>query len=86
MQENFLHFLSKEYCMLSINGNHIGTIDNINTFELDIITNTKNIFVSYSPIINASNYIPYTFNLETNNYPHTDSNYIRIIPGDTLGN
>ena len=80
MKENFLHFLSKENCILSINGKHIGIIDNINTFELDIITNTKNIFVSYSPIINASNYIPYTFNLETNNYPHTDSNYIRIIP------
>lgn len=80
MKENFLHFLSNENCLLYINGKVVGLIDNQNNFEIDIITKTNNIFVTYFPTINNSNTIPYTFTLETTNTPNTENNYIKIVP------
>lgn len=80
MQENFIHFLSSYPCQLSINGQSVGIIDNSNTLELDIITKTENIYVSYNPISNGKNLLPYTFKLNTQNIPISDNAYIKIIP------
>ena len=80
MKENFLHFVSDTPSIVSINGHHLGNIDNINNMELDVITKTSNIFVSYSPISNSLNTIPYTFNLHTADTPYTDNQYIKVVP------
>lgn len=80
MKENFLHFISETPGIVSINGKHIGNIDNITCLELDIITKTNNIFVTYSPISDSQNVIPYTFSLSTLEYPSTNNEYIKVIP------
>jgi len=80
MQENFIHFLSKENCLLAINGKEIGLIDNKNNLELDIITKTDRIFVSYNTISNKKNMIPYTFQLNTAEPLNTDNEYIKVVP------
>lgn len=80
MQENFIHFLSLSPCQLSINGQNIGIIDNSNTLELDILTKTDNIYITYNPISDKQNLLPYTFKLNTQNTPSTANEYIKIVP------
>ena len=80
MKENFLHFLSTTPCTLSINGNDLGTIDNVNTLEHDIITKTDQIILGYQPISGESLYIPYFATIKTKDSPYTDNEYIDIVP------
>lgn len=80
MQENFLHLLSLCPCSLQINGQDIGYIDNKNVLELDLITKTEKLFVNYTPITYKKNIIPFSFELDTANYPTTENEYIKIIP------
>ncbi|MGN0961409.1 MAG: hypothetical protein ACI4PF_04340 [Christensenellales bacterium] len=80
MKENFLHFISETPSILSINGKHLGQIDNISNMELDVITKTPNIFVSYTPISNSKNALPYTFSLKTSDTPESDNQYIKVVP------
>jgi len=80
MQENFIHFLSNTPCQIAVNGQNIGIIDNINVLELDIITKTDRIFVSYNPISDNQNLLSYTFKLNTQNHPTVDNEYIKVIP------
>ena len=80
MQENFIHFLSQVPCQLSINGSNIGIIDNINTMELDILTKTDKLYVTYNPISNQNNLLSYTFQLNTQGHPTTDNEYIKVVP------
>lgn len=80
MQENFLHFLSNVSSRLDCNGEYLGFIDNENTFELDMITKTNHVFISYIPISTENQSIPYTFKLNTENEPNTDNEYIKVIP------
>lgn len=80
MKENFIHLLSITPCLVSINGKEIGAIDNINNFELDLITKTEKIFVTYTPISNQKNMLPYTFLLNIQDTPQTDNEYIKIVP------
>lgn len=80
MQESFLHFLSKENCIISVNGENIGVIDNKNVFELDIITKCESVFINYSPISDKQNFIPYSFQLDTKNKPTTNNEYIKVVP------
>lgn len=80
MRENFIHLLSNIPCLVSINGKEIGKIDNENNMELDIITKTSNVYVSYTPISQKANAIPYTFLLNTNEQISSDNEYISIIP------
>ena len=80
MRENFLHFISDTMAMININGTHLGQIDNVKTLEIDVITKTPNIFVTYTPISNNQNTIPYTFTLNTMDIPKTDNEYIKVVP------
>lgn len=80
MKENYLHFLSKTPSTISINGYNIGTIDNENTFELDICTKTDNIFVNYEPVSDKCNYLPYSAKIRTSTTPNTDNQYIEVVP------
>jgi len=79
MKENFIHFLSEEQCLININGNNIGNIDNINNLAIDIITKCNQVYVSYTPISKSPN-IPFTFLLNTKDNVSTDSEYIKVIP------
>lgn len=80
MKQNFLHFLSEVPCLVGINGKTIEKIDNEKIFECDIITNTSELFVSFTPTITNKTYIPYTYLLKTNDIPQTLNNQIKIIP------
>ncbi len=80
MKENYLHFLSKTPCAVSINGYRVGTIDNESTFELDVNTKTDKIFVNYEPISNKQNCLPYLALLNTFSTPTTDNQYIEVVP------
>lgn len=80
MKQRFLHFLSEVPCNIECNANNIGFIDNENTFELDLITETNHIFINYIPISQNNQSIPYTFKLNTENEVSTDNKYIKVIP------
>ncbi len=80
MKENFLHFLSDTPCTLSINGNDLGIIDNVNTIEQDIITKTEQIILGYQPISGENLFIPYFATINTKDTPYTNNEYIDIIP------
>lgn len=80
MKQNFLHFLSEVPCLVGINGKTIEKIDNEKIFECDVITNTSELFVSFTPTITNKTYIPYTYLLKTNDIPQTLNNQIKIIP------
>lgn len=80
MKKNFLHFTSEVPCLIGINGEIIEKIDNINTFECDVITNTSDMFVSYTPTLTDKNYIPYTYLLDTSDTPKTQNAQIEIVP------
>jgi hypothetical protein len=80
MNKKFLHFISKNPCMLNINGEHIGIIDNITSFEIDIIVNTSHIFVTNNPINNDNNQLPNTYKLDTINTPYSENKYVSVIP------
>lgn len=80
MRENFLHFLSTTPATISVNGYNIGTIDNEQTFELDLLSKTDKIFVSYEPISEDEYYLPYTSKISTNAFPSTNNEYIEIVP------
>ena len=80
MKENFLHFISETPSIVSINGKHLGNIDNTSCLELDIITKTNNVFVTYLPISQSQNILPYTFSLRTLDYPSTENKYIKVVP------
>lgn len=79
MQENFIHFLSENTCLLDINGKNIGTIDNVNNMEIDIITKCDKIYVTYNPIISHQN-IPYSVLLDTQNNVKCENEYIEVVP------
>lgn len=79
MSENFIHFLSEEQCLININGENIGNIDNINNLELDIITKCNQIYVTYTPISTKPN-IPFTFLLDTKNKVYCENKFIKVIP------
>ena len=79
MQENFLHFLSPVPSRIECNGKHFGFIDNEHEFELDLITKTNHIFISYIPISQENQSIPYTFKLNTDTAPSTTNEYIKIF-------
>lgn len=80
MQENFLHFLSPVASRIECNGQHFGFIDNENTIELDLICKTNHIFISYIPISQDRQSIPYTVQINTENTPNTNNEYIKIVP------
>lgn len=80
MKENFLHFLSHVACSIYVNGKHIGVIDNKNVFELDILTKTGEVLVTYEPICGKEKYIPYSIYISTNQTPTCESDYVDIIP------
>lgn len=80
MKELFLHFLSDTPCSLSINGCRLGNIDNINNLEQDIIVKAEQIILEYQPISGDTLYIPYFATIRTKDIPHTDNEYINIIP------
>jgi len=80
MKENFLHFVSDTPCIININGKNIGSIDNKSCMELDIITKTNHLYVTYEPITLKAQALPYTIMLNTNNTPTTESSNTRIVP------
>lgn len=80
MRENFLHFLSTTPATISVNGYNIGTIDNEQTFELDMLTKTDKIYVNYEPISEEKHYLPYSSKINTTTYPDTTNEYIEIVP------
>lgn len=80
MQENFLHFISETPCLLSINGNNIGLIDNTTKMEIDLLVKTNQIYATFNPISEKNNSIPFTFRLNTLNTVKCDNEYIKIIP------
>ncbi len=80
MQENFIHFLSIEPAIININSKELGIINNTTILEQDIITNCKTIYVTYTPISNNNIYMPYTFQLNTENNVYSNSTNIQIIP------
>lgn len=80
MNENFLHFLSKTPCMLSINGENVGEVDNKNSNELDVITKTNHIYITYTPISEKQQVLPYTAQINTSTTPTTNNENIKIIP------
>ena len=80
MKQNFLHFLSDVPCNLECNGQSVGFIDNTNTSEIDLLTNTEHIFINYIPISQSNQSIPYTFKLNTNEEVDTDNKYIKVVP------
>lgn len=80
MKENFLHLTSEVDCIVGINGKTIGTIEPPYLHELNIITKTKNVFITYEPISKKANALPYTFLLNSENTPSTNNEYIKIVP------
>lgn len=80
MKENFLHFLSGVPARISVNGADLGIIDNLNTFEHDIITKTDRIFVEYLPVSGKENLIPYLATISTNGTPLSENKYIEVVP------
>lgn len=80
MNENFLHFKSETPCLISINGENVGIIDNINTFEIDILSKCNNMYITYLPTSDNSTQIQYTFNLNTYSTPYTNNNNVTIVP------
>lgn len=80
MKENFLHFVSPVACSIYVNSKHLGTIDNKNVFELDILTKTNEILVTYEPICGKEKYIPYSVYVSTSHTPSCESEYANIIP------
>jgi len=80
MKENFLHFLSHTPSQIEINGTNIGLIDNISCMELDIITKTNHLFITYKPISENISAIPYTVKINSSNIPNCDNEHIKIIP------
>ncbi len=80
MKENFLHFVSPVKCSIFVNGKYIGAIDNKNTFELDILTKTNDILVTYEPICGKEKYIPYSVYISTSHTPTCENDYVEIIP------
>lgn len=80
MKENFIHFLSEQPCGVSINGKNVGFIDNQNNLDINIITNTANVFVTYNPVLESTTAIPYTFVLDCSDTPKSSCEYINIVP------
>lgn len=80
MRENFLHFLTETPASIFINGENLGTVDNKNTFEIDVITKTDRVFMEYIPVSGKESYIPYMANISTKNIPSSENKYIEVIP------
>lgn len=80
MKESFLHLLSETKGIFRINGQYLGTIDNKTNMELDVISHTKSIFVTFEPIEDSPRAIPYTFSLNTEDSPRSSNEYIKIVP------
>jgi len=80
MTKNFYHFLSEIPCSISINGYNLGIIDNQTIFEKDIIAKCDNFFVTFTPFLNKTNYLPYTYSISTQNISNLENSYIKIIP------
>lgn len=80
MTSNFLHLLSSAPCSMSINGNNLGYLDNKNNFEFDIITKSNNVFVSYNPISENNDFLPYTANINCTNIVNCNNKNIQIVP------
>ena len=80
MKENFLHLLSETPCILNVNGKKIGEIDNNTCMEVDIITKTNHLYLTYEPITIKVQALPYTTLINTSNTPTTNNEHIKIIP------
>jgi len=80
MKENFLHFISDTPCMLSINGEKVGNIDNVTHLEIDIVTKTNYAYITYEPITYKTQALPYTILLNTKDVPTTYNEHTRIVP------
>lgn len=80
MQENFIHILSSSPSEISLNGVNIGTIDNINTMELDFFSNTNKVYINYMPISYKTNYLPYSVQLNTQNVVSCQNSLVNVIP------
>ena len=80
MKKNFLHFLSTTPCILKINNEHIGEIDNKENLELDVLTSTSHIYLTYNPITTDTPSIPYTTLINTTTNPNSSNQNIKIIP------
>lgn len=80
MTSNFIHLLSDTPCTMTANGNYLGELDNINTFEFDIITNANNLFVEYNPISQDCDFLPYTINVNCLSQVYSYNKNIQIIP------
>lgn len=79
MKENFLHFISKTPATINVNGKYLGNLDHQNC-ELDVITKTTHIFVTYQPISGSTPTIPYTYLLHTMSEPDTQNQYVKVVP------
>lgn len=80
MKEIFLHFKSATPCLININGDNVGSIDNINTFEIDIISKCENIYVTYFPIAEKSNLMQYTFSINLKTQPSCNNENVLLVP------
>ncbi len=80
MQENFIHIMSKASCYISVNGCAIGLIDNTNTMELDFVTKTDKVFVSFEPVTYKKSQLPYTFELDTASKVCCQNENVLVVP------
>lgn len=80
MTANFLHLISSKPCSMSVNGKYLGTIDNLNDFEFDMICNTNRVFLDYNPISENNEYLPYTAMIECSSGVSTQNKNVKIIP------
>ena len=80
MNKHFIHFLSNDPCMLTINGTPAGQIDHFSKFELDVLLNTNKVYVTYEPVSKDLPAIPYSFLIDTNCKNLCDNKYIKVVP------
>ena len=82
MQEFNLHFYSKTPCNIFIDGEHIGLIDNLKTFFIDVIVLKPTLIVICEPLCeNNTTFIPISFKLEFEKQNLKSSlNSTKIIP------
>ena len=80
MNNKFLHFLSNTPCNLRINNEYVGSIDNDKNMEIDILTKTNKLYLTYEPISMETPSIPYTTLINITDFPSTNNKNIRIIP------
>lgn len=80
MKKNFLHILSETSCIIKINDCVVGEIDNNTNMEIDIISQTPQMYLSYNPVCTDAPTIPFTTLIHTNNAPICNNENVKIIP------